>query len=468
MGLVLLVVFLLVFVALFSKDKIATMLYSGDTITAEFETDYKLRPDVSVVKVGYVEVGRVKSVERTDEGLARVEMKIDRDVLEVLGSSPSATIRSTTLLGGSYFVDLAAGGDPGAFEADAIPVDRTDVPVELDKVARALQPDALAGLQQTLALTDETFDADGQDALRRLMASAPGTLAPTASVLDAAQGNNPDDLTHLVTGLESAGRVLTANEGQLDEILTGLRSTTAVLSQHDDDVAAALSNLPTTLTHTNEALTALDGTLAVVRDVSDDLRDPVQELDDALTALEPVLADARPVVTDARVLLTDATPLVQDLVPTAGAADRVLGDLAGPVLDNLNGPVVDWLYTDYQGVDEYAMTTSDRPLYEETVFTFVNLNRASTMSDLNGHAVSFQPGIGSGSIGGLPISLEQVLKGLTSAGYTDTPINTLPPLTLPSGAPPTAPTAPAPALPADSALLSDIQNKLNGYLGGDQ
>lgn len=460
MGVILALVALLAFVALFSKDKIATVLRSGDTITAEFEVDYKLRPDVSVVKVGYVEVGKVSGVERTDDGTSKVSMKVDRDVLDVLGSSPSATIRATTMLGGSYFVDLQAGGDEGKFTASAIPLERTDVPVELDKVARALQPDAIEGLQRGLALTADTFDADGQEALKRLMSTAPDTLTPAASVLAAAQGQSPDDLTKLVSGLETAGRILTENDRQLDTILTDLQKTTSVLSAHDGDIAASLAQLPSALASARDGLTSLDGTLAVLRDVSDDLRDPVQELDQALTELAPVLSDARPLVTDARTLVVDAAPLVADLVPVAGSADTALRDLAGPVLDNLNGPVIDWLYEPFVGQGEYSLTASDRPLYEETVFALVNANRATTFSDRNGHVISFQPGIGAGTIGGLPISLEQVLKGLASPLYPSSPLETLPPLNGSGGQTLLDGGSDAPD------LVNTVESLLGQYLGG--
>lgn len=473
-GVGLLAAVLLLFVVLFSKDKIATTVMSGRTVTATFAEDYKLRPDVSVVKVGYVKVGKVSGVERDDEGRAVVSMKVDKDVLETLGSSPSATIRSTTLLGGSYFVDLAQGGDAGAFTASAIPVERTKVPVELDRVARALQPDALDGLQGTLDSLDASLDQDGQEALQRLVAAAPKTLEPTGRVMKAAQGDDPKDLEHVVSGLEAASNALTRTDGQLDAILADLGTTSRVLGSRSAAVATTVDRLPSTLDAADTGLADLGSTMGVLRDVADDTRPIARELASTLEDLDPVLTKARPVVRDARVLVADARPLVKDLVPTVERADAVLGDLDGDVAKRLNGPVSTWLYEPYKGTGQYNQTTSKKTMYEEIVYTFSNLARASSMADRNGHAVSFQPGIGSGSVNGLPVSVEQVFKGLTGWLWPDAPINTLEPITRPGvdGSVPggSAPQDPAPGGGGSSAepkaLISDIQGLLGGLSGG--
>ncbi len=429
LGVLLLLGTLGLFVVLFSKDYINTTLMSGRTISASFAEDYKLRPNVSAVKVGFVKVGKVSGVSRNGDGTATVKMKVDKDVLERLGTQPSATIRSTTLLGGNYFVDLQRGGDPGRFAASNIPVERTALPVELDKIARSLQPNALSGVQGTLGEIQQTFDADGEKALKRLLSEAPDTLGPAAVVLNATQGDSPDDLTGVVSGLESASRALTQTDGQLDEILADLNSTARTFSVRSDEVSQTVKRLPDALDDADDGLDDLSHTMGVLRDVSDDTRPIVKNLNDTLKKVDPLLREARPVVADARVVVRDARPLVADAVPSSVHARRVLGDLRGPVLKRLNGPVKNWLYDEYQGTGPYNLTESDKPMYQEVVYALVDVNRATGMVDRNGHAVSFQPGIGVGSIAGLPVSPEQLYKGLTSWLWPETPIETIPPLT---------------------------------------
>jgi phospholipid/cholesterol/gamma-HCH transport system substrate-binding protein len=422
-----LVIVLALFLVLFNKERIGTYLRGGETITVHFAGDYKLREFISEVKVAFVPVGKVSGVERADDGTATVTMRVDDEAVDTLGSEPSATVRATTLLGGIYFVDLQPGGDPGRFGGEEIPQERSKGPVELDQVVQALQPDALQGLRSTIGNLDGALDDRGSDALRRLAASAPAALGPAAGVLDAAQGAHPGDLTAVVDGLENTSRVLTENDGRLESIVDDLASTGTVLGDRGADVGAALDALPDTLVTARTGLARLDGTLTTLRDTASDIRPVATRLDGALQTLDPVLQKAVPFVHDTRALLGDARPLVQDLVPAANTATDVLTDLRGPVLDRLDGPLVDWLHTPYHGTGPYDSSQSERPLYWDLVYTFVNLGRSAGYEDENGGTVGFQPGLGSGSLSGLPISTDQMVKRLAGGTYTQEPLTTLPP-----------------------------------------
>lgn len=441
-------------VLLFKKDAISTMLMGGKTISAVFDQDYKVRPNGSPVKVGFVKVGKVSDVRRNDDGTATVSMKVDEKVLRTLGSKPSATIRATTLLGGNYFVDLAPGGDSGEFKSDSIPQSRTQVAVELDKVAGALQPDALSSAQGALKKADASLEKSDQAALRRLLADAPDTLGPGARVLDAAQGQNADDLTNLVSSMESTSRVLTRRDGQLDSILTDLNTTSSVLGDRSADVQAALEPLPSALSNARTGLADLNTTLVTAREVSGSLRPAARELNATLTTLRPTLKTARPVISDARLLVADARPLVQGLEPVVPEADKIVNDVRGPVLKRLNGPVKSWLYQPYKGSGVYSLTSSKKPTYEEAVYALVNFDRASSYADQNGNGIGYQPGVGPGTVGGLVVSPEQLYSGMTEWLWPDSPLETVPPLNRPGEKPggdsqPLDPNATLPGLKGD-------------------
>lgn len=427
-GVVILGMTLLVSLGLFSKDKINSLLMGGDTIEVHFDRAYKLRPNVSEVKVAFVVVGKVTGVDPDSDG-AVVRLKVQTEVLDRLGSEPTATIRPTTLLGGSYFVDLQPGGDPGPFAAGSIPADRTTVPVELDKVARAVQPEARAGVRGTVRHLDAALDEDGERALRDLVATAPGTLGPAAEVFDAAQGLHPnEDLRDLTSGMENAGRVLSRKGGQLDGILADLATTSRTLDRRSPEIASAVRDLPGALDSTRTGLADLDGSLDTLRAVATDTRPLVRQLDRTLGVAGPVVRDARPLAADLRSLVEDARPLVDGLIPTSQAADDVLNDLEGEVLTRIDTEAMPWLHAKYVGKGPYDHTSSEKPTYEELAYMFATLDRASGMVDKNGHAVSFHPGIGSGSVGGIPLSVEQMFKMLTESLYLDQPVETLPPL----------------------------------------
>jgi phospholipid/cholesterol/gamma-HCH transport system substrate-binding protein len=428
-GTIFVAVVLALFLILFSKDKIATLIRGGETISVHFPGDFKLRADISEVKTAYVPVGVVKSVDREDDGTAMVQVKVDDDVVDTLGSAPTATVRATTLLGGIYFVDLQPGGDPGRFEGEEIPIERAKGPTELGDVVQALQPDARAGLQHTVGNLDGALDEQGTAALRRLTASAPAAMEPAARVLDAATGTSPADLTRVVDGLENTARVLNKNDGELAGIVTDLASATTVLGNRAADVATTLDGLPDTLRTGRAGLDRLDGTLDTLKDTASDLRPVARQLDDTLGELDPVLNKALPLVHDTRNLLVDARPLVEQLVPDASGATDVLTDLRGPVLDRVTGPINDLLQNPYTGSGPYDATKSERPLYWDVVYSLVNLGRASAYEDENGGTLGFQPGVGGGSVAGLPVSPDQVMQTLLGGTYKNPPpVDTLPPV----------------------------------------
>ncbi|HEV7826668.1 MAG TPA: MlaD family protein [Mycobacteriales bacterium] len=408
LGVIFLVGVLVAGLGLFQKNRIIATFRPGETVAADFTRDNHLRPFVSKVKVAGVPVGVVTAVGRDDGGTTEVAMKVDRGTREKLGTAPSAAIRPATFLGGNYYVELRPGGEPGRPHG-TIPATRTTTPVELDRVLETLRPEARKGIRSTVRQLDGTLDADGRDAVEKLLRTAPGTLDPAGDVLAAARGTDPEnDLTDLVSGLESTARVLSRRDGQLDGIVRDLRTTTASLAEHRAPVARTVADLPATLRSTRAGLTRLDGTLERVRVTATSARPAVRELDRLLARADPVLAEARPLVRDLRPLLADARPAVEQLVPAARTGTAVLGDLSGPVLDRVNGPVMRTVLSPYRGTGKYKGSGSDKPLYQEVGYMIAGLGAVSKQVDANGVALSFQPGLSPGSVGDLPISLEQL------------------------------------------------------------
>jgi phospholipid/cholesterol/gamma-HCH transport system substrate-binding protein len=414
LGIILIVLVLVAGYVLFNKNKILTDLKSGETIKIHFASGSELVPYLSRAKVAFVAVGVVTGDARQSDGTSVVSVKVDDGTRAKLGSEPSAVIRPTTLLGGNYFVDLVPGGDRVPFSG-AIPISRTHLPVELDKIANALQPDAVKGLQATTRNLDATLKGGGASALDQLAADAPAALNPGTTVLHAALGTNPyTDLTGVVAGLETTAKVVTTKQGQLDDIVNNMTKTTAVLSNRAQDLAATIAGLPATLQSANTGLQQLDVTLKKLRDTSDSARPVVTNLGTLLAHASPVLIAADPVIAQANKVLTDAQPLVQQLVPTAKGVTSVLNAVRGPVLSRVNGPVKTFFLDPYHGAGPYAGTGSTLPVYKELAYMFADLDRAAEVTDKNGATIGFEPGVGPGTIGGLPISLEQMFTLLTN------------------------------------------------------
>lgn len=402
-------------VMLFQKAELAALLRPGETIEISFAEAHRLRPAVSDVKIAGIEVGVVRSVERADDGSTTVSVKVDEEALDTMGSEPSARIRPTTLLGGNYYVEIVPGGSRETFTG-AIPVSRTSLPVELDGITAALAEDSREGARTAVRSLDRTLGRGGSDALRDLVGSAPGTLQPLSRVLHALQGTEPgSDLARLVAGLEATSRVLSSEESRLGPMIEDLAATSRILDRRRGELARTTATMPGTLDEADRMLGRLDTALTTLEDTSDTIRPSVSELGRVLERTDPVLAAARPVVRDLRAVLTDARPVVDDLVPTSRDLDASVTHVRGPVLERVNGPILSRLLSGWHGSGEYAGGGADRPLYKETAYMFSNL-AAANMTDQHGSMISFLPGVGPGSLSGLPFSLEQIFAAMVTNG----------------------------------------------------
>jgi phospholipid/cholesterol/gamma-HCH transport system substrate-binding protein len=411
-GLVLVVALAVVGLALFQKTRIITALTPGEELTVVFARDYRLRADVTKVKVAGVPVGIVTGVKHRDDGTAAATLHLDRGVMDKLRAEPSAAIRPTTLLGGNYYVELKPGGDPSAPEGE-IPASRTTTPVELDRVLEVLNPQARKSTQRTVDRVDSTLEKPGRQSVRQFVKTAPATLEPGAAVLQAMRGTRPDtDLSVLVSRLEDSARALQADPGRLDGALVGLAATSSILAETSPQVATAIADLPATLHDTRTGLTALGHTLDEVRTVADEARPAARQLDGALASLDPALRAVAPVVRDLRPALADLRPTVEALVPSAISATTVVGDLSGAPINRIRGPVVDAVNSSWKGTGDYAHGGNGTVLYKELGDLIAGMNNAGRMTDRNGSTIHFQPGVGVGSLSGLPISFEQLLMQL--------------------------------------------------------
>jgi phospholipid/cholesterol/gamma-HCH transport system substrate-binding protein len=412
LGIAFVIVSLVAGVALFQKNRITTTLTPGETITLQFAEAYRLREFVSDAKVAGVPVGTVSSVERVRRGLTEVKVKVDHDVVAKLRSAPSAAIRPTTLLGGNYYVELKPGGLPGHFSG-TIPLSRTKLPVELDKVSAALQPNARQGIRSSVRDLDKLLRAGGSDALRDLVRTAPDTLTPAAGAFEGMRGTRKrTDLRDVVRGMEATGRALSEQQDQLDQITRDLSGTSAVLGRRGEDMAAVLASMPSTLDSTDEGLRRLDTTMAKLRSSADVARPAVRKLGSLVTHLDPVLAEARPVIRDLRGVLKETRPLVRSLAPASSQLKQVFDDVRGPVLRRVNGPILHTVNSPFKGTGSYAGSGSKRRFYQELAHMVTNADRI-TMTDRNGAMISFLAGNGPGTVAGLPISLEQLFRQLS-------------------------------------------------------
>ncbi|HEY9414238.1 MAG TPA: MlaD family protein [Pseudonocardia sp.] len=376
---------------LYFKAELVTRLTPGDLLTVRLAADYQLRENETPVKIAGSEVGRVQTVDYGSGGTVEVVLKVRNGVRELLGTEPSAIVRPTTVLGGKYYIELRTGGERGAFTAEAIPVERTHLPVELDKVLSAIPPDSVLGLRGMTERLDATFAAGTGVELNKLLKNAPDTLRPAGVVLDGLRGINKDnDLAQFSTSTNTTAVVLSRVPGQLQAVVDSLAGTSRQFGDSSAALAQTISTLPETLRATRTGTADLNTTLDKLIDVADDTRPTVKALNPMLKDLEPALDRLRPVVKDLRPLLKDARPLLDELVPTVDKGTDVLAGAEGKPLDRINGPILKALNSPFKGyAPKYpngGYPDSAGPgaeLYKNLGYTVTNMNGAvmSQMGD---------------------------------------------------------------------------------------
>jgi len=415
-GAVFLVISAIVLALLAAKPELRTWLRAGETIEAEFASNYhgQLYADETPVKLPGIKVGVVSDVEPTDHGTVLLSLKVDDEVVAELGNAPWARVVPKTVLGGEYAIELKRSG-LGAFTAGRIPLDRTSTPVELDRLLEALPAPTRKSLQDVVGNFGRTLDEGGGQALRELVDNAPDTLKPASKVLLAARGMNPDtDLPRLVTNLKATAEAMSGQQGELTEIVEQLHATTSALGDGSRPLANTIAVMPKTLRSTQAGMTDLGQSLDKVRRTAKTFRPSAKELEPLLRNLNPVLRDTVPLLDDLNPLLEDARPAMDELVPVARRGTAMLDDLRGPVLKRVNGPVLDFLMDTWRGKGPYKDSGGgaqrEHKVYEELAYMLVNLDRASMMQDAQGSLLNFQAGIGTRSVAGTPFTLPNLLE----------------------------------------------------------
>ena len=417
-GVVMIAIAALATLLLFQKSAIVATLTPGETIRVELARDYKVEPYASVVKIAGSQVGVVRSLDQQDGGGVLMTLKVRGGTRELLGTAPSAEIRPTTVLGGTYYVQLSPGGGSGEASTDTIPVAHTRLPVELDRLLSAIPPDAQRGLQGVTERLDSTFKAGVGTPLNRFLADAPATLRPTGVVADALRGVNKDtDLAVMVNDLNTAAHVLSAKPGQLREVVDSLADTSRVLGAEAGPVDRTIAELPDTLHATRTGADDLSKTLDKLTDTADDARPAARKLNPLLRKLDPTLDDLRPVLDDLLPVLRDAKPLVEELVPTLDDTTDVLDDLDGKVLDRVNGPILDTINSKWQGLaPKYPQGGGDGyTFYQELGYMFGHINAAVKYQNATAHLLGFQAGAGTTSVYGTGATAQQFQDFLSEA-----------------------------------------------------
>jgi phospholipid/cholesterol/gamma-HCH transport system substrate-binding protein len=285
-------------------------------VRAEFKDAGGLRTN-SNVRIEGVPVGKVASLEVTDEDSALATLEIDPSAGPV-GRGARAHVRAANILGEKY-VDLDAGDTRRPAPSGArIPPERTDAPVELDDLLNVLDPDTRSLLSVLINESGIALSGRGAD-FNRMLAELPPALDQTETLLAEFSADN-----------RALGRLVEKG----DRFLASLARERAGLGRFVERAAGAFSTTASRHAELRETVRQAPATVS-------QLRGSLARLDETGTALGPsavaLRASARPLTA----FLRELPPFTTAAVPTLRRADKVaprlvrLGRRATPVLRRL-------------------------------------------------------------------------------------------------------------------------------------
>lgn len=233
------------------------------TVAAEFRRAVNLYPGSPVRALG-IEVGSITDVENRGD-VVRVTMHIEDGT--ALPADAEAVVVPVTVLGERY-VQLSPVYDGGARleDGDLIPIERTQVPYEVDELLRGLDdylgqidPQRAGDLVTNLAdllegqgeeLNDLIHNASGTVELLADKGDELGAIVESLAQLTTTLGGRTEAVQELIRSYDQVTGVLAVNQDDLDAFITNLDRAAAelggLLERHRDPLRSDVGTLTTT------------------------------------------------------------------------------------------------------------------------------------------------------------------------------------------------------------------------------
>ena len=244
----------------------------------------------SDVRISGVSVGKVKSVELSDEGYADATIELD-SAYAPIPDDTRAVLRSKTLLGESY-VELS----PGSQEAESLPEGGSLAPaqvaesVQLDEIFRTFDPRTRAAFQDWMQGQAAAFRGRGDD-FSVAIASLPSFADQTDRLLRLLDSQDVALSSFVRDGGETFG-ALTERSGQLRGTIENSAEVFATTAERNQELADIFRIFPTFLRESRATLTRLEQFAVDTDPVVVGLRPTARELTPTLLEVQrlaPVL-----------------------------------------------------------------------------------------------------------------------------------------------------------------------------------
>ena len=384
-------------VGLIALGVVALITYFGFTksnpfanryeIKAAFRSANDLKPK-SPVRIGGVNVGKVESVEHyvaDGRPAALVTMVIDDQGLPIHDDA-TFKVRPRIFLEGNYFVDVRPGSPsrPALKDGATVPVQQTSSPVQLGQLLATFQSDNRDDFRRVLRELGKGLNGPGGRGFNRSIPYWEPAFRDTAIVNDATRGILEHDLSGYLAGAAKVAAGLDRHPEALKSLITDFAATADAFAREQDNLSAAIDELPDTLGQGYRTLGVLNGAFPNVRRFARAALPAARSSKPTLEAQLPFVKQLRGLVSqpELRGLVSDLRPVVPNLVKlnTEGVAlqeqQRLLSSCGTEV-------VQPWQETTVPDPN----FPSAGPVYQEAAKTFTGLAGESRSFDANGQYV---------------------------------------------------------------------------------
>jgi phospholipid/cholesterol/gamma-HCH transport system substrate-binding protein len=331
------------------------------------------------VQVGGRRVGRVESIELTDDNQAAVRISV-QEPYAPLREGTQAVIRLTSLSGvANRYIALTPGEGDGREldEGATLTQEATTDVVDLDQLFNTLDENTRGDLADVIQGFATQYEGRGDEAAASARYFNP--LLSTSRRLVQEVTEDQGALTRFLVNTSAAATAIGERRDDLSSLVGNADATTAAIGAENAALSRALAVLPTTLRRANTTFVNLRATL-------DDLDVLVAESKPATRDLAPFLRELRPLVADARPTIRDLRTLVRepgddnDLVEALRKLPR-LQRVATPAFRSGRRAL-----QDVQPVLEFA-----RPYTPDLVGWLRDFGQGAANYDANGHFARIQP-----------------------------------------------------------------------------
>ncbi len=280
------------------------MLAGSDkySVKATFETAGQLVKG-NEVQVGGKPIGKVTSIDLTDNGQAEIEMEVDSD-FEPLHEGTHAVIRVGSLSGiAGRYVSLT----PGPNDADEIEdgghidADDTTTPVDLDQLFNTLDPKTRKGLQEIVQGGATQYNGVAPEANEAAKYFNPALSS--ASRLTRELVRDDDQFEDFIVETATVVGAIAERRDDLADLVSNANATTRAIGDENAALARALGLLPPTLRKANTTFVNLRAALGDLDVLVAESKPATKDLAPFFRALRPLVHDAKPTIEDLRLLI---------------------------------------------------------------------------------------------------------------------------------------------------------------------